>query len=75
MVRRALIGTDVQLPSGIIGRCTGIDDTTEYARVVTRDGAHRDVPQYDLVQVRSCGHCGGRYPAGQSCGCFDNGGQ
>ena len=25
--------------------------------------------------TRVCGHCGSDYPVGQSCGCFDNGGQ
>jgi hypothetical protein len=29
----------------------------------------------EVVAVERCRHCGGMKPKGQSCGCFDNGGQ
>ena len=35
----------------------------------------RDVEVFALAAAPTCGHCGSVKPTGQSCGCFDNGGE
>lgn len=55
----------VALRSGcVVVRCSGCE-----ALVINGVATHeRGCPQ----QTRICGRCGGQYPRGQSCICFDN---
>lgn len=46
--RKALIGEQVQLPDGRIGKVTGVNVDTGYARVVIVGTTFVDVPQDDL---------------------------
>ncbi len=50
--RRALIGNVMQVPSGEIGKVTGIN-YDGIARVALKNGAYIDVPQDELKRVTS----------------------